>query len=622
MDLYSIKNPEFLKSMSEKELESLSHEIRNFLIENISKTGGHLASNLGVVELTVALHYVFDSPRDRIFFDVGHQSYVHKILTGRADQFPTLRHYHGLSGFQKRKESIHDVWEAGHSSTSLSAALGMAVARDLSHENFHVIPVIGDGALSSGMALEALNEIGSERKNMIIVFNDNKMSISRNVGGLTSGFSRLRSSKSYTKIKAGMKKNLRSNSFGSTVYTALKTFKDTVRNAVIDGGVFEEFNVDYIGPVDGHNLHDLIQVFSAAAEHEGPIVVHVITQKGRGYAPCESDREGKWHGVGPFDIATGRPLSSIPEGYAAYSQFIADQVEHLADENENIVAITPAMMTGSSLQKFFAKYPTRSFDCGIAEEHAATFAAGLAISGKRPFLAIYSSFLQRAYDQINHDICRMDLPVVIGIDHAGLVGDDGETHHGVFDIGILRPLPNMIIAQPKDASEARDLIRTAFSQKHPFAIRFPKGTVAVNQMREEEDIRIGTWTKHNDNPDNKVCILTYGDLVDTVLEKVRVNNLPVTVVNCRFFKPLDTSMIEELAESGMKLIVYESDMKAGGLASAILEYACDEQIQIHLKRFGIDDEYISQGSLNLLRKDIHIDLPSVLREALKEGPTA
>ena len=622
MDLYSIKNPEFLKSMSEKELESLSHEIRNFLIENISKTGGHLASNLGVVELTVALHYVFDSPRDRIFFDVGHQSYVHKILTGRADQFPTLRHYHGLSGFQKRKESIHDVWEAGHSSTSLSAALGMAVARDLSHENFHVIPVIGDGALSSGMALEALNEIGSERKNMIIVFNDNKMSISRNVGGLTSGFSRLRSSKSYTKIKAGMKKNLRSNSFGSTVYTALKTFKDTVRNAVIDGGVFEEFNVDYIGPVNGHNLHDLIQVFSAAAEHEGPIVVHVITQKGRGYAPCESDREGKWHGVGPFDIATGRPLSSIPEGYAAYSQFIADQVEHLADENENIVAITPAMMTGSSLQKFFAKYPTRSFDCGIAEEHAATFAAGLAISGKRPFLAIYSSFLQRAYDQINHDICRMDLPVVIGIDHAGLVGDDGETHHGVFDIGILRPLPNMIIAQPKDASEARDLIRTAFSQKHPFAIRFPKGTVAVNQMREEEDIRIGTWTKHNDHPDNKVCILTYGDLVDTVLEKVRVNNLPVTVVNCRFFKPLDTSMIEELAESGMKLIVYESDMKAGGLASAILEYACDEQIQIHLKRFGIDDEYISQGSLNLLRKDIHIDLPSVLREALKEGPTA
>ncbi|MBE6108884.1 MAG: 1-deoxy-D-xylulose-5-phosphate synthase [Erysipelotrichaceae bacterium] len=622
MDLYSIKNPEFLKSMSEKELESLSHEIRNFLIENISKTGGHLASNLGVVELTVALHYVFDSPRDRIFFDVGHQSYVHKILTGRADQFPTLRHYHGLSGFQKRKESIHDVWEAGHSSTSLSAALGMAVARDLSHENFHVIPVIGDGALSSGMALEALNEIGSERKNMIIVFNDNKMSISRNVGGLTSGFSRLRSSKSYTKIKAGMKKNLRSNSFGSTVYTALKTFKDTVRNAVIDGGVFEEFNVDYIGPVDGHNLHDLIQVFSAAAEHEGPIVVHVITQKGRGYAPCESDREGKWHGVGPFDIATGRPLSSIPEGYAAYSQFIADQVEHLADENENIIAITPAMMTGSSLQKFFAKYPTRSFDCGIAEEHAATFAAGLAISGKRPFLAIYSSFLQRAYDQINHDICRMDLPVVIGIDHAGLVGDDGETHHGVFDIGILRPLPNMIIAQPKDASEARDLIRTAFSQKHPFAIRFPKGTVAVNQMREEEDIRIGTWTKHNDHPDNKVCILTYGDLVDTVLEKVRVNNLPVTVVNCRFFKPLDTSMIEELAESGMKLIVYESDMKAGGLASAILEYACDEQIQIHLKRFGIDDEYISQGSLNLLRKDIHIDLPSVLREALKEGPTA
>ena len=618
MNLNDIKNPEFLKSMSEKELVSLCAEVRKFLIDNISKTGGHLASNLGVVELTIALHYVFESPKDKIIFDVGHQSYTHKILTGRAKMFPTLRHYKGLSGFQKRCESEHDVWEAGHSSTSLSAALGMAIARDLNHENYQVIPVIGDGALSSGIALEALNEIGSERKNMIIVFNDNKMSISRNVGGLTSGFSRLRSSKSYTKIKAGMKKNLRTNSFGDSVYTALKTFKDTIRNAVIDGGVFEEFNVDYLGPVDGHNMHDLIQVFQAAAMHDGPIVVHVITQKGRGYEPCEKDREGKWHGVSPFDVATGKPLASIPEGFALWSGFIADEVERMAAENENIVAITPAMMYGSSLQKFFATYPTRSFDCGIAEEHAATFAAGLAISGKRPFLDIYSSFLQRAYDEINHDICRMDLPVVIGIDHAGLVGDDGETHHGVFDVGILRPLPNLIIAQPKDACEARDLLHLAFAQDHPFALRFPKGAVRTDQKREPEPIECGTWTVYNEKPDNTVYLLTYGDLVDPVIEKVQVNNLPITVVNCRFFKPLDTKMIEKIASSGKKVVVYESDMKAGGLASAILEYANDARMPLFIKRFGIGDVYISQGSQKQLRKEIHIDLSSVIEEALRE----
>lgn len=619
MNLNDIKNPEFLKSMNVNELKELSGEIRKFLIDNISKTGGHLASNLGVVELTIALHYVFSSPEDRVFFDVGHQCYTHKILTGRASQFPTLRHYKGMSGFQKRCESEHDVWEAGHSSTSLSAALGMAIARDLNHENYHVIPVIGDGALSSGMALEALNEIGSERRNMIIIFNDNKMSISRNVGGLTSGFSRLRSSKSYTKIKAGVKKNLRSNSFGSSVYSALKTFKDTIRNAVIDGGVFEEFNVDYIGPVDGHNLHDLIQVLTAVKDHEGPIVVHVITTKGKGYQPCEIDREGKWHGVGPFDIASGKPLAEIPAGYDSWAGMIAHKLSEMAESNEDIVAITPAMMTGSCLQKFFAKYPERSFDCGIAEEHAATFAAGLAISGKRPFLDVYSSFLQRAYDQINHDICRMDLPVVIGIDHAGLVGDDGETHHGVFDVGILRPLPNMIISQPKDADEAENLLDAAFAQNHPFAIRFPKGLVRTDGERSFEEIEIGTWTKINDLPENKAYILTYGDLVDIVAEKVSVNELPVTVINCRFFKPLDTSMIEEIAASGRKIIVYESDMKANGLASAILEYANDEEIPIHLKRFGIPDKYIHQGSLKQLRKEIHIDLSSVIEEALKEG---
>lgn len=619
MDLSTIKNPDFLKFMTIHEMEELSAEIREFLISNISKTGGHLASNLGVVELTIALHYVFSTPSDKVFFDVGHQCYTHKILTGRADQFPKLRQYKGLSGFQKRCESEHDVWEAGHSSTSLSAALGMAVARDLNNETYQVVPVIGDGALSSGMALEALNEIGSERKNMVIVFNDNKMSISRNVGALTSGFSRLRSSKTYTKIKANMKKNLRTNSFGASVYNGLKAFKDTVRDAVIDGGVFEEFNIDYIGPVDGHNLHDLIQVLRAAAQHDGPIVVHVITQKGRGYIPCEADREGLWHGVGPFDVKTGKPLVSIPEGWKSWSGMIADELCDMAETNQDIIAITPAMVTGSCLNRFFARYPKRSFDCGIAEEHATTFAAGLAISGKRPFLEIYSSFLQRAYDQINHDICRMDLPVVIGIDHAGLVGDDGETHHGIFDPGFLRPIPNLIIAQPANAQDARDILACAFAQNHPFAIRFPKGKIKTSDLCEARPVEIGSWTLFNDKEENRVCILTYGDLVEPVCEKVRVNDLPITVVNCRFLKPLDTSLIERLAGEGKKLIVYESDMKAGGLSSAILEYANDEKITLNLRRFGIGDEYIGQGSINQLRKEIHIDLSAVINEALKES---
>lgn len=617
MDLTDIKNPKFLKSLNVREMEELSAEIRHFLIENISKTGGHLASNLGVVELTIALHYVFNSPTDKIFFDVGHQSYTHKILTGRAGDFHLLRQYEGLSGFEKRKESEHDVWEAGHSSTSLSAALGMAVARDLHHEHYQIIPVIGDGALSSGMSLEALNEIGSEKKNMIIVFNDNNMSISKNVGALTSGFSRLRSSTSYTKLKNSMKKNLRTSNFGEAVYSGLKSIKDSIKANVIDSGIFKEFNLDYIGPIDGHNLHDLIQVFEAVKDHEGPIVVHVITQKGKGYLPCEVDKEGKWHGVGPFNVKTGKSLHEIPEGYCAWAESASDTVRKLAEKDKNIVAITPAMVTGSYMQKFFAEFPDRSFDTGIAEEHAATLAAGMAISGLRPYFVVYSSFLQRCYDQINHDICRMDLPVVIGIDHAGLVGPDGETHHGIYDIGLLSPLPNMILSQPKDAEEMQDLIYTAFHQSHPFAIRFPKGTVKSAASMTGKELPIGSWVKYNDDSANQAAILTYGEDVDRVLDKVIVNHLPITVINCRFFKPLDEEMLSELSRRHMKCIIYEMDMKAGGLAEHILGFMNDREMPLSIKVFGIPDEYIQQGSERLLRRDLKIDLNTLMEEAIK-----
>ncbi len=616
MNLSEIRDPGFLKDMSVEEMEKLAFDIRKFLIGHISKTGGHLASNLGVVELTIALHYVFNTPEDKVFFDVGHQCYTHKILTGRADRFDTLRQYKGLSGFQKRQESEHDVWEAGHSSTSLSAALGMAVARDLNHEHYHVVPVIGDGALVSGMALEALNQIGSEKRPLIIVFNDNNMSISRNVGALSHGFSRLRSSKTYNGIKQSMKRALVRSDVGTAVYSGLKIMKDSIKEAMISGGIFEEFNLDYIGPVDGHDIGELIETLEACKERDHPIVVHVITKKGRGYAPCENDKDGKWHGVGPFNISTGKMLNDTPEGYSSWSGIMSDNVLALAEGNENIVAVTPAMIYGSSLQKFFARYPERSFDCGIAEEHAATFCAGLAISGKRPYLEIYSSFMQRAYDQINHDIARMDLPVVIGIDHAGLVGEDGDTHHGVFDIGLLTALPNMIVAQPVDAQEARNLLFTAFRQKHPFAIRFPKGMASVREIRGPQEVAVGSWQMLNDAPENQAVILTYGPTVISVLEKLQANNLPVTVVNCRFFKPVDTEMIRELAARGLPMYVYETDLGIHGLSEMILSYANAENLQISLRTFALPDEYIHQGSNRQLRKEYGIDLNTVMDTVL------
>ncbi|MEG0275235.1 MAG: 1-deoxy-D-xylulose-5-phosphate synthase, partial [Longicatena sp.] len=415
MNLYDIKEPQDIKDLSFAQLADLSQQIRLFLVQSIAKTGGHLSSNLGIVELTIALHYVFDSPKDRFLFDVGHQSYVHKILTGRAGQFSTLRQYKGIAGFQKRKESEHDVWEAGHSSTSLSAALGMAVARDLNHDTYQVLPVIGDGALSGGMAIEALNQIGSEQRNMVIIFNDNNMSISKNVGAMDETFTKLRMSKPYNTLKDDLKSSLSTTKLGNSVLKTMTNMKNAVKENVVDTSIFGDFNLDYIGPVDGHDIKSLVKVLNIAKHHEGPIVVHVMTKKGKGYRYAEDDSEGKWHGVSQFDPETGQTLSKLPAGHLNWSEVISETLLDLAKQNEDIVAITPAMKGGSKLDKFFQELPQRSFDCGIAEEHAMTFAAGLAVSGKRPFISVYSSFLQRAYDQINHDVARMELPVVIGI---------------------------------------------------------------------------------------------------------------------------------------------------------------------------------------------------------------
>ena len=613
MHVYDINGPADIRQLSIKELEALAAEIRAFLIESISRTGGHLSSNLGIVELTLALHVVFDSPRDRILFDVGHQSYVHKILTGRARQFSTLRQYKGLSGFQKRHESEHDCWEAGHSSTSLSAALGMAVARDLNGEHYHIVPVIGDGAMASGMSMEALNQIGGEERNMIIIFNDNSMSISRNVGAMDVAFTRLRTSRSYTTLKNDLQQGLSTSRFGRSLLKGMKNFKNAIKDNVVDTSIFGEFNLDYIGPINGHDLSELIKVLKVAKQHKGPIVVHVLTKKGKGYPYAENDKEGAWHGVAPFDPNSGKPLAALPAGHCSWSEAIARILCDLARDDRDIVAITPAMKAGAKLDGFAREFPQRFFDCGIAEEHAMTFAAGLAASGKRPFISVYSSFLQRAYDQINHDVARMKLPVVIGIDRCGLVGEDGETHHGVFDITMLHAIPNLIMAQPKDVQEARALMKTAFSCAQPFCIRYPRGSVPYTK-EEGEPAPVGTWTRWAPQREARVCVISYGSDIDRIISKVRANDMPVEIVNARYFKPLDEAMLDDILYRSIPVIVYESDMLDGGLSGAILQYINDHRICCHLIRIGIGDHYVEQGSIPQLRRAEKIDMNTLFKE--------
>ena len=616
MKISDIKTPKDIQGLSYQQLNELAAEIRQFLITNIARTGGHLSSNLGVVELTMAIHYVFDSPNDKVFFDVGHQSYVHKILTGRASQFSTLRQFNGLSGFQKRKESAHDPWEAGHSSTALSAALGMAVARDLNHECHQIIPVVGDAAMAGGLSVEALNEIGFEQRNMVIIFNDNNMSISKNVGALNDTFTRLRTSKPYNDLKHDLTGILSSSKSGESILNVMRNVKNKVKKNIVDSSFFSELNLDYIGPVDGHDFKNLIKTLKIARNHSGPIVVHVITEKGKGYSFAEKDETGKWHGVSQFNPKTGEFLSQLPETHCSWSEIISKTVLDLAKKDRNIMAVTPAMISGSKLETFFHEFPTRSLDCGIAEDHAAVLAASLANSGKRPFLAIYSSFLQRAYDQMNHELARMDLPVVVGIDRCGLVGEDGATHHGVYDIQLLRALPNFILAQPKDAQEAQNLVYTAFKQNHPFAIRYPRGSASYQKVEAYEAIPIGSWTRWQYNQHSRCIVFAYGPDVDRIISKASINSLEIMLINTRFFKPLDTDMLLECIGLNLPMIIYENDILIGGLSSAILEFCNDQNIQANFERMGIKDHFVEHGSLNTLRKNEQIDLTSLFDEIL------
>jgi 1-deoxy-D-xylulose-5-phosphate synthase len=609
MDLNKITSPSFLKDLNKKQLEDLARDIRKFLIEKCSVTGGHIGPNLGVVELTIALHKAFNSPQDKFLWDVGHQAYVHKILTGRANQFDTLRQFKGLCGFPKLVESEHDEWETGHSSTSLSAAMGMAAARDIKKDKNYVIPIIGDGALTGGMALEALNHIGHEKTNMIVILNDNEMSIAPNVGALHNVLGRLRTAKEYSKAKEELESLMNKIPVvGGKLAQAADRVKDSLKYLVVSGVFFEELGFKYLGPIDGHDFEALEDHLEYAKKVKGPVLLHVITKKGKGFKPAENDTVGTWHGTGPYKMETGE----FPKGNSnapAWSKLISESVRKLMRDDERIVAITPAMPVGSKMEGIQQEFPHRFFDVGIAEQHATTMAAGLATQKMKPYLAIYSTFLQRAYDQVLHDIARPNLNVVIGIDRAGLVGADGETHQGVFDVSFLRHIPNMVIMMPKDENEGQHMVKTAFEFDGPIALRYPRGNgIGVPLDDEMKAIPIGSWEVLREG--NDASILTFGTTIPMALEAAEMlakKGINVKVVNARFIKPLDEAMLHELMQDGNPILTIEETVLQGGFGSAVLEFAFDHKYRhVAIDRIGIPDQFIEHGNVDQLLNEINV----------------
>ncbi|PCF49874.1 1-deoxy-D-xylulose-5-phosphate synthase [Staphylococcus delphini] len=606
MDVRNIQNPSFLKSLSVKELEALSHDVRQFLIQTCAVTGGHIGANLGVVELTIALHKHFNSPEDKIIWDVGHQSYIHKILTGRGHQFETLRQYRGLCGFPKLKESDHDVWEAGHSSTSLSAAMGMAKARDILGKKNHIVPVIGDGALTGGMALEALNNIGHDRTNMTIILNDNEMSIAPNVGAMHNMLGRIRMNQGYNRLKFDAESILSRLPGGSRLRESADRIKDSLKYLVVDGAFFEELGIRYIGPVDGHNFEELENALTAADSINKPVLIHVVTKKGKGYHPAENDKIGTWHGLGPYKLETGEQIKGQTQG-PSWSQLMSDEILSYAKKDRRVVAITPAMPVGSKLTKFQSELPEQFFDVGIAEQHAVTMAAGLAIEGMKPYVAIYSTFLQRAYDQVLHDVDRQNLNVIFGVDRSGLVGADGETHQGVFDVGFLTQFPNMIVMMSKDENEAKDLVYTAMHHEQgPIAIRYPRGNgLGVEITDKREHLPIGTWEDLTEGQD--VALISYGPTLATLVEVAKTlaaQGVQARVINARYIKPMDTTVLDNLGAKNMPVVTVEEAMLNGGLGSQIANYFTDHGYTNRIKRLGIDDEYIEHGDVDQILDDL------------------
>lgn len=611
--LETINSPADVKALSLDELKQLAEEIRQLLISVISKTGGHLAPNLGVVELTLALHRVFTTPKDKIVFDVGHQSYIHKIITGRREQFSTLRQYGGLSGFPKRSESEHDAFGTGHSSTSISAALGMAVARDLQGENYNVIAVIGDGSMTGGMAFEALNNAGTLHKKMIVVLNDNEMSISKNVGAMSEYLYQLRTGETYNKIKHDIEGWLKNMEFGTDVLKAIRRLKGSVKYLMVPTSIFEELGFTYLGPVDGHDLQGLTEVLQAAKKIDGPVLVHVLTKKGKGYKPAE-ESPNKFHGTGPFEIATGKKIAN-PNAPITYTEVFGRTLTELANTDKDIIGITAAMPDGTGMSTFAKAHPERCFDVGIAEQHAVTSAAGAAAVGLKPVAAIYSTFLQRAYDSVLHDICMQKLHVTLCLDRAGLVGDDGYTHHGVFDYAYLRSMPEMTIMAPKDENELRHMLKTAVDFDGPVSVRYPRGSgVGVSITEPMHSLPIGKAEVLREGKD--VCLWAIGSMVQSALQaadKLAEQGISAGVVNMRFAKPLDEELLLEHAAQYGKIVTLEEGVLQGGVGSAVLETlnAAKMLQKCQVLTLGIPDEFVLHGDKKLLFKDLGLDVETI-----------
>lgn len=595
--LNRIEKPEDVKALTVRELEQLASELRHFIIDTVSQNGGHLAPNLGTVELTLALYSVFSFPEDKLVWDVGHQAYTHKILTGRKDAFKTLRKKGGITGFPNRSESVYDAFGVGHASTSISAALGMALARDARGEKNQVIAVIGDGALTGGESFEALNNAGDLGTKLIVILNDNEMSIDANVGAMSEYLSRIRIAPQYARAKRDMGSLLMSiPHIGDKVYKTASHLKDGVRSVLVPGSLFEEMGFHYIGPIDGHNIALLEEVLTSAKEMEGPVLIHIHTVKGKGYKPAEQAPE-KFHGVGCFDPSTGK--SAKKAGCApSYTSVFSKALIDLAKDRPDILAITAAMPSGTGLKAFGQAYPKRFFDVGIAEEHAMTLAAGMAAAGMHPVIALYSTFAQRAYDQLIHDVCLQNLPVTLCLDRAGLVGEDGPTHHGVFDLSYLRQMPNMCVMAPKDEEELRHMLATAIAIEGPAAVRYPRGAgLGVPLTDSLETLPVGKAEVLQEEGD--IAFLAVGTMVEKAKEAAAIlkeEGIEAAVVNMRFIKPLDTELLGEMARTKRLLITAEENVLAGGFGSAVAEYLADHGIEVPLLRFGIPDRFIEQGT--------------------------
>ncbi len=613
--LETIERANDIKKVAKEDLPILAQEIRDFLIEKISVTGGHLGSNLGVVELTMALHLALNLPEDKIIWDVGHQSYTHKILTGRKEGFDSLRQFHGLSGFPKRKESEYDVFDTGHSSTSVSAGLGLVKARDITGGKNYVVSVIGDGSLTGGMAYEALNNASKLETNYIIILNDNNMSISENVGGVSQYLNYIRTATGYLDLKKGIYNVLLGTKRGEGTINTLRRAKSSFKQLVIPGMFFEDMGITYLGPVDGHDIGAMVSVINAAKRVEGPVLIHAMTQKGKGFAPAER-HPARFHGTEPFDIETGIP--SHPRTVANYTDIFSTVMCKLGQRDERIVAITAAMPDGTGLKRFRNMYPDRFFDVGIAEQHAVTFAAGLAVGGLKPIVAVYSSFLQRAYDQILHDVCIQNLPVVFAIDRAGLVGSDGETHQGIFDLTYLSGIPNMHICAPKNKWELSDMMKFAVGLKAPVAVRYPRGTAyaGLKEFRAPVELGRAEWIYR----ESEIALFAVGSMVETA-EKVRnalkEEGRSVSLVNARFVKPIDKEAIMEACKTHRLIVTMEENVGSGGYGEQVLHYISEMKSGCLVIQICIPDTFVEHGSVEKLRKEIGIDAESIVERIHK-----